>query len=70
MTKTELLIAQIAINNMQRTLQQIWGVPTENGALDMLACEDKVLRDLYMSGTRAWLNLQDRIEEAEHGSAE
>lgn len=71
MTKTELQIAQIAIDNMQRTLQQIWGVPTEHGALDMLDCEDKVLRELYMSATRAWLNLQDRIEEGEQdGSAE
>ena len=63
MTTTELKIAQIAIDNMQRTLQQIWGVPTEHGALDMMACEDKVLRELYMSATRAWLSLQDRLEE-------
>jgi hypothetical protein len=71
MTTTELKIAQIAIDNMQKTLQQIWGVPTEHGALDMLQCKDKVLRELYMSGTRAWLNLQDRIKEGEQdGSAE
>jgi hypothetical protein len=71
MTKTELQIAQIAIDNMQKTLQQIWGVPTEHGALDMLSCEDRVLRELYMSATRAWLNLQSRIEEGEQdGSAE
>lgn len=66
MTKTELKIAQIAIDNMQKTLQQIWGVPTENGSLDMIACEDKLLHDLYISATKAWLNLQDRIKEAEH----
>ena len=71
MTKTELSIAQIAIDDMQKILQQIWGMPTENGVLDMLACEDKVLRELYSSATRAWLHINDMMKEGEQdGSAE